>query len=313
MNYYMGFDIGGTKCAVVIGDEDGSVIAKTKLPTTSVSDTLEAIFSAAEKYLPEYHPLSVGVSCGGPLDPKLGVIQSPPNLPGWDNIEIVKMIRERLGLPAVLCNDANACALAEQMYGAGRGCSNMVFLTFGTGLGAGIIIDGKIYNGANGNAGEVGHVRLERFGPVGYNKHGSVEGFVSGGGIRQLGRQAALELIESGKKAPLYCRSKAELDSVSAKTIADAAYAGDETAIGVYTLCAEMLGRTLSLLTDILNPEVIVIGSIYQRSSDLLRDKMDEVMRRECLPQAYNAVRILPAELGDDLGDRAALALAQSM
>ena len=312
MNFFMGFDIGGTKCAVVIGDGSGNVIAKTRIPTTNVTDTLERIFAIAENYAAEYHPVSVGISCGGPLDPDEGVILSPPNLPGWDHIEIVRMVRDRLNLPAVLCNDANACALAEWRYGAGQGTKNMIFLTFGTGLGAGIIIDGKIYNGANGNAGEVGHIRLDRFGPVGYGKRGSFEGFASGGGIAQLGKTAAVEKLQSGKTTG-YCKSFDELDTVTAKTIADAADAGDETALEVYGLCAEMLGYGLSILVDILNPERIVIGSIFQRSANLLRDRMDEVMRRECLPISYEAVRVVAAALAEDLGDKAALALAQSI
>ncbi|MGN1345380.1 MAG: ROK family protein [Eubacteriales bacterium] len=309
---YMGFDIGGTKCAVVIGDANGRILAKTKIATTAVDETLEKLWNVAERYREEYTPVSVGVSCGGPLDPEQGVILSPPNLPGWDHVEIVRMIRERLGCPAVLCNDANACALAEWRYGAGRGTKNMVFLTFGTGLGAGIILDGRIYNGANGNAGEAGHIRLERFGPVGYGKRGSFEGFVSGGGIAQLAKTAAIERLQAGQTTG-YCRSFAELDTVNAKTVAAAAAAGDETAREVYGLCGEMLGRGLAILVDLLNPEMIVIGSIFQRSENLLRERMEEVLRRECLPASYAAVRIVPAALADDLGDKAALALAQSV
>lgn len=312
MKHYLGFDIGGTKCAVVVGDENGNIIAKTKLPTTSVDETLDGMFDIARVYVDKYSPVSAGISCGSPLDPTEGVILSPPNLPGWDHVEIVRTVREKFGIPAVLCNDANACALAEWRYGAGRGTKNMVFLTFGTGMGAGLILNGEIYNGANGNAGEVGHIRLDRFGPVGYGKRGSFEGFASGGGIAQLGKTAAVERLQMGKTTA-YCRSYDELDGVTAKKIAEAANDGDETALAVYDLCAEMLGRGLSIIVDILNPERIVIGSIYQRSAHLLRDKTDEVMRRECLSMSYSAVEVVPAELADDIGDRAAIALAQSV
>jgi len=311
MKTYIGIDIGGTKCAVVLGDSEGNILVKVKFPTTAVRETLERILSEAEK-IKRTDTVSVGISCGGPLDPKTGVIQSPPNLPGWDNIAIVDMIRQRLHLAAVLCNDANACALAEWTFGAGRGCENMVFLTFGTGLGAGIILDGRLYNGTNGNAGEVGHLRLERFGPVGYGKQGSFEGFCSGGGIAQSAKTAALEMLQQGK-APAYCKSLAELDSVTAKSVAEAAYAGDETAKRVYDRCGEMLGRGLSFLVDILNPERIVIGSIFQRSADLLIPSMERVMKEECLAPSLEAVRVLPAELGENLGDLAALSLAISI
>ena len=126
---------------------------------------------------------AIGISCGGPLNSKKGVILSPPNLPGWDNIEIVNIIKDRLDVPAKLQNDANACALAEWKYGAGRGSNNMIFLTFGTGFGAGLILDGRLYNGVNCMSGEIGHVRLTEYGPVGYGKAGSCEGYCSGGGI----------------------------------------------------------------------------------------------------------------------------------
>jgi glucokinase len=188
----------------------------------------------------------------------------------------------------------------------------MIFLTFGTGMGAGMILGGKLYNGANGNAGEVGHIRLERFGPVGYGKEGSFEGFASGGGIAMTAKTAAIEKLQRGETVG-YCRSYEELDSVNAKTVAQAAEAGDETALLVYRQVGEMLGRGLSVLVDIINPERIVIGSIFQRSADLLREPMERVMRRECLPFSLEACEVVPAELGEDIGNRAALSLAISI
>lgn len=311
---YIGIDIGGTKCAAVLGDENGNVFEKVKFPTTTVDETVAKLLDSAEmlKNKSDEPVVSVGISCGSPLDPELGVIQSPPNLPGWDNVEIVRMVQERLGIPAVLCNDANACALAEWKYGAGRGTKNMVFLTFGTGMGAGIIIDGKIYNGANGNAGEVGHMRMAEHGPVGYGKEGSFEGYSSGGGIAMLAKTAAIEKLQMGKTVS-YCASYDELDKVTAKSVAEAARNGDECAIGVYKTAAQMLGRGLAIIVDVLNPEMIVIGSIYQRSADLITPYMDEVLRRECLPQSYKAVKVVPALLGDEIGDVAALTLAVEM
>lgn len=304
---FLGIDIGGTKCAVVRGNEKGEILEKIKFATTSVEETLENIFEAAEKL--KQNSVAVGISCGGPLDSDTGTILSPPNLPGWDNIEIEKAVNEKLGLEAFLCNDANACALAEWRFGAGKGSKNMIFLTFGTGMGAGLILDGKLYNGTNGNAGEVGHIRLERFGSVGYGKQGSFEGFASGGGIAFTGRTKAAEALQRGEK-PLYCRDLSALDSVTAKSIAEAARAGDKTAIEVYELTGEMLGRGLSVLIDILNPEAIVIGSVYQRSSDLLKASMMKVIDEEALIHAKKVVEIKEAMLGDELGDAAALALA---
>ena len=143
-------------------------------------------------------PVSIGVSCGSPMDSARGIIQEPPNLPGWKDVHITEELTARTGLPAFLCNDANACALAEWRFGAGRGTQNMIFCTFGTGFGAGLILDGKLYAGTNDNAGEIGHVRLDTEGPMGYYKIGSVEGFCSGGGIAKCGGYIAgrVDLVE---------------------------------------------------------------------------------------------------------------------
>ena len=304
---YLGFDIGGTKSAVVLGDESGAVLHRETFATSGPAETLERLFAAASPWASE--AVAAGISCGGPLDEATGVILSPPNLPGWDRVAIVDMIRARFGILARLCNDANACALAEWRFGAGKGSRNMAFLTFGTGLGAGLILDGRLYTGTNGNAGEIGHIRMAPYGPVGYGKEGSLEGFVSGSGLAQTGRTAALELLQRGE-APMYCKSIAELPTVTAKTIADAADAGDPTARAVYRRCGERLGAGLSILVDILNLDRIVIGSIFQRSENLLRPAMEETMQRECLPEALRAVRVVPAALGNRIGDLAALSLA---
>ncbi|MBQ7292692.1 MAG: ROK family protein, partial [Clostridia bacterium] len=181
---YIGIDIGGTKCAVVLGDSNG-ILKKVAFKTEECKQTITKILDIAESFGTAD---AVGISCGGPLDSGRGVIMSPPNLPDWDNIPIVKLVSDRLGIPAYLQNDANACALAEWRFGAGRGTQNMAFLTFGTGLGAGLILNGRLVDGANGMAGEIGHIRLTDDGPTGYGKAGSAEGYCSGGGIARLGR-----------------------------------------------------------------------------------------------------------------------------
>jgi len=171
----LGFDIGGTKCAAVTASWDGErieLLKKEAIPTDREAGPcvmIERLFSLAEGIL-EGKPDSIGISCGGPLDSERGVIMSPPNLPGWDNIEITRLAEAKFGVKARLQNDANASALAEWKFGAARGYRNVVFMTFGTGLGAGLILDGKLYEGTNGNAGELGHIRLADTGPIGYGK-----------------------------------------------------------------------------------------------------------------------------------------------
>jgi len=295
--YILGFDIGGTKCAVVTADWNGEeikLLKKDVCPTDCTvppEQMIDKLVRMADGILTG-KPDSIGISCGGPLNSENGVILSPPNLPGWDNVEIVKIIEKHYSVPAHLQNDANACALAEWKFGAGKGCQNMIFMTFGTGLGAGLILNGKLYEGTNGNAGEVGHVRLEEDGPVGFGKKGSFEGFCSGNGIAQLGVKIM------GDK------------TLNAKTIADAARNGDEKAREVYRISGERLGKGLSILIDILNPEVIVIGSVFARSHDLLWEEAKRVIDKEALSVSAECCRVVPAELGEQIGDFGAVATA---
>ena len=315
----LGIDIGGTKCAVVYGiDHVGGieVVEKVRFDTMDVDTTLDRILLETKKMCSSHsldasNTRGIGISCGGPLNSRRGVILSPPNLPGWDNIPIVKALQDATGIPASVQNDANACALAEWKYGAGRGTSNMVFLTFGTGLGAGLVLDGRLYSGTNDYAGELGHIRLSDFGPVGYGKAGSVEGFASGGGIAQLAASAVKEKLMMGET--VYWCPDGDVTGINARTVAEAAKAGDELARGVFRTSAEYLGRALAIVVDLLNPERIVIGSIYERAEELFTPYMQEVLDREALPGARRVCRVVPAALGDAIGDLAALSIAASI
>lgn len=286
---YLGIDIGGTKCAVSIGTDDGQIVEKVKFPSETERGKEAALCRILEetgKMLARYPDVqAVGVSCGGPLDSRKGLILSPPNLPGWDEVPIVRMLEERFSLPAFLQNDADACAIAEWKFGAGKGCENLVFLTFGTGFGAGLILNGQLYAGGCNMAGEIGHIRLKEGGHVGYGKAGSFEGYCSGGGIRQYGLGTAEEL---GKKAA----------------------AGDPEAIGIFAEVGRNLGKGLAILTDLLNPDAIIIGSIYVRQQKLLEPELLRVLEEETLPQSFAHVRVLPAALGESLGDMAAVCTA---
>ena len=309
----IGFDIGGTKCAVCIGEDvKGELLIKDKkiIPTDlSVSpyEMIDRMCGLAEEMTDKID--LIGISCGGPLSSEKGIIMSPPNLPGWDDVKIVEYLKEKYSVNVYLENDANACAVAEWKYGAGCGFQNMIFMTFGTGLGAGLVLDGKLYRGANDMAGEAGHIRLDAFGPVGYGKAGSFEGFCSGGGIAQLGKIYAQEKLQMGKSVS-FCKNYSELDTITAKSIAECANNGQEDAIEIYNTCGSMLGKGLSILIDILNPEIIVLGSIFQRSENLIRPKMQEVLKKECLRYSLDACTVVPAKLGDNIGDYAALSIA---
>jgi glucokinase len=316
MTYLAGVDIGGTKCAASLGRTDGNdiqILGKIRFPTPAAPlIAIQSIKDALDVLLHEHIEVTldaVGISCGGPLDSRAGLILSPPNLPGWDRIDMISPLQDRYRVPIALQNDANACALAEWKWGAGRGCSNLVFLTFGTGMGAGLILNGKLFSGTNDMAGEVGHIRLENSGPTGYGKAGSFEGFCSGGGIAQIARQLAEESIRQGSPS-LFCPTIADLPSVTAETAARAAHLGDPTALRVFDIVARQLGRGLAILVDILNPERIIIGSIYTRQQTLLEPMVLHTLRAEALPKSLSVCQIVPALLGESIGDLASLSVA---
>jgi glucokinase len=252
-------------------------------------------------------PDAVGISCGGPLNSEKGIIMGPPNLPGWDHVEIVEQLQAHYGVSVKLQNDANACALAEWKFGAGKGSKNMIFMTFGTGLGAGLILDGKLYSGTNGNAGELGHIRLKKKGPIGFGKEGSFEGFCSGGGIARL----AVIMAKRRKKMPTCIEEMGGYENVTTKALSKAAFAGDPFARQVFAKSGEMLGRGLSVVIDVLNPQKIVLGGVFMRSGELLIPAMKKQIAREALQESACVCEIVPAQLSENIGDVAALAVAK--
>lgn len=293
IKYLIGVDIGGTKTSIVVGSLKGDILKKIKFPTpVSYNKTITMSFEIIEDLLKDFENIiSIGISCGGPLNSKKGIIIAPPNLPSFVNVEIVKDFEKRLTIPTFLDNDANACALAEWKWGNGKGFDNLIFLTFGTGLGAGLILDGKIYSGSNGNAGEVGHIRLNDDGPFCYRKNGSFESFCSGSGISKLYEMRYGETL-------------------SAKDICQRADDGDNKALNVIEESAINLGKGLSILVDVLNPDCIIIGSIYTRSENLFREKMLEILQGEALEESLSVLKVLPSGLKENLGDLAALGVA---
>lgn len=300
--YVLGFDIGGTKSAVVLANiEDTQVSFLGRYERKTVPDWKKVLNELEEngRKIAKEHGISIGsnegverigISCGGPLSSDRRQILSPPNLPGWDRVPVIDYLEKKMGIPARLENDADAGALAEWRFGAGQGCRNMIFLTFGTGLGAGLILDGRLYRGASGLAGEAGHIRMEKDGPVGYQKSGSLEGFCSGGGIA---RMAEIEGIKA-----------------SAKELAAMAEMGDEKALKIFERSGAIFGRGLAVLIDLLNPERIIAGSVYARSHHFLDSAMYRELKKEALAPSLAACRILPAALGERIGDYAAISAA---
>jgi glucokinase len=307
---YLGVDVGGTKTAVILSAHPPEALARIEfatLPDQGPERALQLIVESGRSLLAQHSVgvQAVGVSCGSPLDRVRGIIQAPPNLATWVDVPIRSLLEEAFDAPCQVENDANAGAVAEHRYGAGVGTDHMVFLTLGTGLGAGIIANGCLYLGANGDAGEIGHVRLSPTGPVGYHKAGSIEGWSSGGGIAQL---AARVLARPGRSSRLR-----GVENVTARDVGVAAQAGDAVARRILRRSGERLGQTMAMLIDVLNPQRIVLGGLAWRMGEPFMAPMRRVMEREALPQTLRACEVVPAALGEKIGDVAAMCVAMGL
>lgn len=319
LEMYIGLDIGGTKCAVLLGNVDKGIRIVDKIRfATKTQRGFDAVFEqlctsvheiCSRNHIELQQVRAIGVSCGGPLDSRRGVVLSPPNLPGWDDIPLVKLLIERFSRPVFLKNDANACALVEWKLGAGRGCENMIFLTMGTDMGAGVICEGRLLRGDTDMAGEVGHLRLTEDGPIGFGKAGSFEGYTSGGGIARQAQSMTARLLAEGI-TPSWVRDGYAQAQLDAQLMAAYARNGDPHARALFTQVGKMLGRGMSLLVDAFNPERIVIGSIFMRCEDLLRAPMEEELHREAIEYSLKGLTVLPAQCSEKLGDLASIMVA---
>ena len=297
----LGLDVGGTKTAALIGDVRGGVLSRREFssaPRRGFQPMFDDLCRAAEAALAgaaeRGRVAAVGVSIGGPLDTGAGVILSPPHLPGWDRIPLRALLEERLGLPVHVEHDAKAGALAEWMFGAGRGAQDMVFLTAGTGIGAGIISGGRLLRGAGGGAGECGHWRIAEDGPLVFGKRGALESYASGAGIAALAAE----------------RHPDRFAAAAVPELVGLARAGDPDALAVLAESGRRLGAGLALLVDLLAPEVIVLGTLARHLGELWLGPAREVLAAEALPGHVARCRIVPSELGERIGDVAALCAA---
>ena len=315
----LGIDLGGTKCVAVLAEiNKGSepvILWKSEkhmTPLYSPPEMLSVLAGDIKSCLSasEYEfPAGIGISCGGPLDSRKGIILSPPNMKAWDQIHVTEYFENAFSIPCHLCNDANAGALAEWKWGAGKGSNNLVFLTFGTGMGAGLILNGALYAGQCDMAGEIGHIRLSASGPAGYGKLGSFEGFCSGGGIAQLASSMIEAERQKGNFSGIASKEYTH-DRITAETVGMATDNGDPLAISILAECGRYLGYGLSVIIDILNPEKIIIGSIFARCRQWLWPAAEKIIKQESLPQSYASCSIIPASLGEKIGDFAAIAVA---
>ena len=314
MSYYVGLDIGGTKCAAVLAEVVGDSIRiadKIRFATGGLApDEVTARFADfVRQHQSTYDIRKIGISAGGPLDPVAGTLICPPHLPLWHGYNVVDRMQKLTGIVTSIENDANTCAIAEWKFGAGRGVDNMVFLTMGTGFGGGLILDGKLYRGVCDQAGEVGHLKITERGSFGYGKVGAAEGTVSGAGIADYAKSVVKKRVAAGDRPAILDRANGDIDAIDARLVGDMAKEGDELALKIFAHVGKYLGRVLATIIDLINPELIVIGGVYMRCEALLRPTMLKEIKKEALSISADRCRIVPAELGESVGDYSAIAL----
>ncbi len=297
--FVVGLDLGGTKILSVCLDASLSVVGRdyreTKAedgPEAVIARMVKSVLAASEGRVLR----AIGVSAPGPLVIARGIVTEAPNLPGWINIPLQQRIRELLALPAWIENDANAAALAENRLGAGRGSRHMVLIAIGTGVGGGLILDGALYHGASGGAGEVGHMIVDPGGAVcGCGRSGCLEAVSAG---RALDK-AALRIAAAEPDGALARIARDDGEEPDARILDLAAAAGDASSIEALTRAGGFLGAGLTNLTNLLNPDVVVIGGSVRKSEIYVRSAV-EVLDREAFAQHRADVRVVQAELGDE-------------
>ncbi len=317
--HVVGIDIGGTKLATVVADKTGHILGKVRKPTHSEKGPEYAIgllFDMVREVvnqvgLEQTSISAIGVSCGGPLDTKTGVVYSPPNLPGWDALPLKALLKSEFQVPVIIENDANASALAEFRFGGGRGYSAVLYMTMSTGIGGGIVIDGQVYHGANDSAGEVGHQILLPNGPrCGCGKRGCLEALCSGPAIARRAQAAIQKHRKSGKSpTALLALADERIEAIKSEHVLAAARTGDALALELVQETAYYMGWGIANLVNILNPDIVLLGTIAVAAGDLLLDPIRETVSNFAMTRPAEAVHIAPAQLGDALGDLAAVAL----
>ena len=305
----IGVDVGGTKVAAGFVDEAGAIGKSVRVAMNakgtaeegfaSVAQGIDLLLREGEKTAKDLE--GIGICAPGPLDPNTGVVINPPNLKCWRNFPLAAEISRRYALPVSVDNDANAAALAEVLWGAGRGYKNVFYACIGTGIGTGIIFDGHIYHGRTGAAAEGGHVSIDYNGPVcGCGKRGCIEVLASGTAIARRAREKLAS--EPARGAALRDFSGGQLETVSGEMVGRAHAAGDALATEVLMETAELLAVWLGNTVDLLEPDVIILGG---GAAALLRPFFDEIrqrMARHCVNSRYMEVPLVPAFYGADSG-----------
>jgi len=301
----LALDVGGTKLAAGVADSGGtlrSFVSTRTVVETGPEAVIDRLTELGRRALAEagtHQVTAIGIGCGGPLDPRTGLILGPPGLPGWDNVPLGSMISERFGVPAYVENDATAAALGEHRWG-GWQVDNLVYLTLSTGLGGGIVADGKLFAGAAGQGGELGHIVVDWQGrECGCGARGCAEAYVSG---TSIARRATEALTDDS--------SLAALASISAKDVVEHARAGDPLARTIWDETTAILGRMVAVIINVCEPELVILGGGVTGAGSLLLDPVREGALRQAMPPAAKASDVVLSRHGRAVGVLGAAAIA---
>lgn len=311
-DWIIAIDLGGTHLRAALCTPDGTIHKRVKKKTFAergLKSVMERVRETAKEVWPEGGNVrAVGMSAPGPLDPTQGVIISPPNLPGWEQVPVRAILSSQLDCPVFVGNDANLAALGEHRFGAGRGFDDMIYITISTGIGGGILVRGKLLLGHKGLAGEIGHMIVQPGGPqCGCGNRGCLEALASGTAIGQQARA----LASAGRAPEILAAAGDEIDNISSKHVGEAAAQGDQVAVELLHQAGQYIGIGITTLMHLFNPKRFVLGGGVTQTGDLLFEPIRSTVRHWAMtPLYWEETEIVPAELGDDAGLLGALALA---
>ena len=300
-------DLGGTKITAAIISDEGQMIAREYCPTLADEGqqaVINRILLAIDHLLSQGNVGSsqldsISIAAAGAINFEKGLITLSPNLPGWYDIPLRDIVKEKYGVNTFLINDANAAALGEYHYGAGKGVNNLIYLTVSTGIGSGIIINGRLYSGPCGSAGEIGHMTIDVNGlKCNCGNIGCWETLASGTAVAK----EAIRRIGHGERSSLTEMVDGRIENITAEKVGVAAQGGDSLALDIISKAAIYLGVGMVNLVNIFNPEMIIVGGGLSKMGDLLLNPARQVVRKKAFTLSAQAVRIVPSQLGDDAG-----------
>ncbi|MFI3301441.1 MAG: ROK family protein [Candidatus Gastranaerophilales bacterium] len=312
----IGIDVGGTNVKIALVDTQGKIAYSNSVSTRAemgyeytVNNIKQAIYDLLkETKLTTKDIEGIGFGFPGQVDYKSGVVRLAPNIPGWVNVPIAKLIEDEFKVPTRVDNDVRCAALGELKYGAGKGCENLICITVGTGIGSGLIVNGKLVRGASNAAGEIGHIKLQmNEAPIcGCGDTGCMEAFASGPAIVAM----AEDYIKGGKSTKF--REMAGGTPITPYIVCEAAKAGDPVAQRIFAIMGEYIGIGMSGIVNLLNPEKIIIGGGVAEAGEFLLKPLEETLKKRAMKIAGETVQIVPAQLGNSAGVIGASLLIES-